>query len=148
MELPTLILQSDGATVPLDVRDSTKYFRQLEDIDEHINEFALEVVVSIQKTEPLDTSPKGKLAKLEIGDPMAENEFQKLDRYYLQRDEYTRTIRGDINIVVGRKGTGKTALFSQIRNALRKDRNVIVVDLKPEGYQLLKLREIVLDYLS
>ena len=148
MELPTLILQSDSATVPIDIRDSTKFFRQFEDIDEHINEFALEVVASIQKSDPLDTAPKGKLAKLEIGDPMAENEFQKLDRYYLQRDEYTRTIRGDANIVVGRKGTGKTALFSQVRNALRKDRNMIVVDLKPEGYQLVKLREIVLDYLS
>ena len=148
MELPTLILQSDSATVPLDIRDSTKYYRQLEDIDQHINEFALEVVASIQKADPLDTSPKGKLAELEIGDPMAENEFQKLERYYLQRDEYTRTIRGDANIVVGRKGTGKTALFSQVRNALRKDRNMIVVDLKPEGYQLVKLREIVLDYLG
>ena len=148
MEVPTLILQSGSEPVPLDIRDTTKFYRQLEDIDEHINEFALEVVASIQKTHPLDTSPKGKLAKLEIGDPMAENEFQKLDRYYLQRDEYTRTIRGDTNIVVGRKGTGKTALFSQVRNVLRKDRNIVVVDLKPEGYQLLKLKEFVLDYLS
>ena len=26
MELPTLILQSDSATVPIDIRDSTKFF--------------------------------------------------------------------------------------------------------------------------
>lgn len=148
MEIPTLILQSDNTPVPLDIRDATKFYRQFEDLDEHINEFALDVVSSIQRSNPLETSQIGTLAKLEVGDPMAENEFQKLDRYYLQRDEYTRTIRGEVNIVVGRKGTGKTALFSQVRNAFRKDRSRIIVDLKPEGYQLVKLKEIVLNFLG
>ena len=53
-----------------------------------------------------------------------------------------------MNLVVGRKGAGKTALFSQVRNDLRRNRTTIVVDLKPEGYQLVKMKEAVLDYLS
>ena len=57
-------------------------------------------------------------------------------------------MRGEVNLVVGRKGAGKTALFSQVRNDLRRDRATIVVDLKPEGYQLVKMKEAVLDYLS
>ena len=148
LDIPTLILQYNDVLVPLDVRDFTKSYTRLEDIDEHINELALEVVDSIQKSDPIESAPPGMLAELEIGDPMAENEFQKLGRYYLQRDEYTRTVRGDANLVVGRKGAGKTALFSQVRDALRKDKSMIVVDLRPEGYQLIKLREIVLEYLS
>jgi ABC-type phosphonate transport system ATPase subunit len=43
-----------------------------------------------------------------------------------------------VNIVVGRKGAGKTALFIQIRDKIRSDKRNVVVDLKPEGYQLLK----------
>ena len=79
---------------------------------------------------------------------MAENEFQNLDKYYLQTDEFNRALRGEVNLVVGRKGVGKTALFSQVRNQKRKHRNNVVVDLKPEGYQLLKLKEEVLDFLT
>ena len=79
---------------------------------------------------------------------MAENEFQTLSRYYLQTDEFRRALRGEVNLVVGWKGSGKTALFSQVRDAKRERRNNIIVDLKPEGYQLVKLKEQVLDYLS
>ena len=69
---------------------------------------------------------------------MAENEFQTLEQYFVETDQYQRTLRGEVNLVVGRKGTGKTALFSQARNRIRRDRQNIVVDLKPEGYQLIK----------
>ena len=51
-------------------------------------------------------------------------------------------------MIVGRKGTGKTALFSQLRNEKRANVRNIVVDLKPEGYQLIRLKEDVLDYLA
>ena len=148
LDKPTLILHHSKMNVPLDVRDATKSYRQIEEIDQHINDFALEVVASIQVSEPVHNRPQGTLANLDIGDPMAENELQRLDKYFLQRDEYTRTIRGDASLVVGRKGAGKTALFSQVRNSLRKDRLTVVVDLKPEGFQLVKLREIVAQYLS
>ena len=116
--------------------------------DSHPHDFALDVIQSMQESEPIDTTLTSTLATITIGDPMAENEFQTLERYYLRRDEFGRTLRGEVNLVVGRKGAGKTALFSQVRNDLRKDRAMIVVDLKPEGYQLVKLKEEVLDYLA
>ena len=53
-----------------------------------------------------------------------------------------------MNIVLGRKGAGKTALFSQLRNEKRENSQNIVVDLKPEGYQLIRLKEDVLDFLA
>jgi hypothetical protein len=64
-----------------------------------------------------------------------------------QTDEYNRALRGEVNLVVGRKGTGKTALFFQVRDRIRRDKQNVVIDLKPEGYQLLKLKEHVLDLL-
>ena len=145
---PTLILQHAGDVAPLDIRDDVKTYHYLEDIETHVNEFALEVVASMQAVEPVKVPPSGTLAQLSIGDSVAENEFQTLEHYYLRGDEFTRTLRGEVNVVVGRKGTGKTALFSQVRNDLRRNPNRVVVDLKPEGYQLVKLREAVLDYLT
>ena len=148
LEKPKLVLQDESAAAPLDVRDFSKPYRHLTDIDDHIHDFALDVIQSMQEAEPIDISQASTLATISIGDPMAENEFQTLERYYLRRDEFGRTLRGEVNLVVGRKGAGKTALFSQVRNDLRKDRAMVVVDLKPEGYQLIKLKEEVLDYLA
>ncbi|MCY4559124.1 MAG: hypothetical protein OXF79_22660 [Chloroflexi bacterium] len=148
LEKPKLLLQDESAAAPLDVRDFSKPYRHLADMDEHIHDFALDVIQSMQESEPIDTTLTSTLATITIGDPMAENEFQTLERYYLRRDEFGRTLRSEVNLVVGRKGAGKTALFSQVRNDLRKDRAMIVVDLKPEGYQLVKLKEEVLGYLA
>ena len=148
MHKPALLLKPRGFEAPLDLRDETKEYTRLEDIRPHINQLALDVVESIQNIEPIVTPDDRSLARFTIGDPMAENEFQTLGKYYLRREEFNRTVRGEVNLVVGRKGSGKTALFSQIRNHLRRDPSVIVLDLKPEGYQLVKLREQVFDFLK
>ena len=48
-------------------------------------------------------------------------------------------------IVAGRKGSGKTAIFFQVRDSLRSQRNVVVTDLKPESHQLSLFREKLLE---
>jgi hypothetical protein len=113
-----------------------------------IGDFALNITERLQAEDPLPVPRGNFLAELSIGDAVAENEFQTLGRYYLPTDQSKRAARGEINMVVGRKGTGKTALFSQLRNAKRTNSDNIVVDLKPEGYQLIKLKEDVLDFLA
>ena len=50
--------------------------------------------------------------------------------------EYLKTSRGEAGIVAGRKGSGKTAIFFMVRDHFRKQRNSIVVDLRPESHQL------------
>ena len=148
MEKPTLVLKPFDFDAPLDIRDAVKEYARLDDIDAHVHQLALEVVESMQRVEPLAAPADQTLARLTIGDPMAENEFQTLGDYYLRREEFHRTRRGEVNLVVGRKGSGKTALFSQVRDDLRRDPTIVVLDLKPEGYQLVKLREQILDFLD
>lgn len=79
---------------------------------------------------------------------MAENELANLSQYYLETDEFRRSRRGEVNVVVGRKGSGKTALFARLRDTIRNNKKNIVLDLKPQGYQLVKLKDRILDYLS
>lgn len=148
MDKPCLVLQEFGSALPLDIRDSAKSYKHPQEIDDHIQALALDVVEALQKVVELDVPRRGLLAELSLGDPMAENEFQTLSEYYLETDQFNRSIRGEVNLVVGRKGTGKTALFSQARDEIRKDKLKVVVDLKPEGYQLVKLKENVLDFLT
>ncbi|MEO8466297.1 MAG: hypothetical protein ABI640_13215, partial [Gammaproteobacteria bacterium] len=148
MQKATLLLQGGDAPVPLDVRDFVETYRHPKELDELIEKLARDVFAALQGRDELGLPETGLLASLSLGDPMAENEFQTLGSYYIETDEYRRTQRGEVNLVVGRKGTGKTALFAQVRDRLRRDRQNIVVDLKPEGYQLVKLKDDVLKYLS
>ena len=144
----TLVLQPVGGPAPLDVRDLVKTYKHPDEIGDLIAELALDVTERLQAADPLPIHKGNFLAELSIGDPTAENELQTLGSYYVRTDQFGRASRGEVNMVVGRKGAGKTALFWQLTNQKRADRQNIVVDLKPQGYQLIRLKEDVLDFLA
>jgi len=146
---PTLILAHATANVPLDVRDAIKTYSRPDDIAQHIAAFSLEITDHLQHGN-LTNLPKNLtlLQSLQVGDPTAENEMTTLGSYFLATDQFSKALRGEANLVVGRKGAGKTALFIQIRDKIRSDKRNVVLDLKPEGYQLLKLKEDILAHLT
>ena len=148
MGKPTLILAHASAKLPLDIRDSARIFTRPEDIASHIADLSLDITEYLQQAEPTPLGHPTPLQTLQIGDPTAENEMTTLADYFLTTDQYSRTLRGEVNLVVGRKGAGKTALFLQVRDKVRADKRNVVLDLKPEGYQLLKLKEDILTHLT
>ena len=148
MGKPTLLLGPAGCSAPLDVRDEVKTYRHPDDIAEHIANFVPDVAAHLQLIDPAPVRLVTPLQSLTMGDPTAENEMTTLANYYLPTDQYRRALQGEVNLVVGRKGSGKTALFIQVRDKIRTDKRNIVVDLKPEGYQLIKLKEDILAHLS
>jgi hypothetical protein len=149
MAKPLLFLQSGDDPVPLDYRDLVHPFKFPDQIDDYVNEFAVAVTESFQSVEPSVVSePSTFLAQLILGASSAENEFQELGNYYLETDEFMRASLGEVQVILGRKGSGKTALFFQLRDRVRQDRSNVVLDLKPEGFQLIKFKDQVLDYLE
>jgi hypothetical protein len=148
MGKPLLVLCPAGTDAPLDVRDAVKYYRDENDIAQHIAELALEVTDHLQQDAPPPIETASLLQSIHIGDPTAENEMATLSEYYLQTHEYQQSLQGHVNLAVGRKGAGKTALFIQLRDKIRGDKRNVVVDLRPEGYQLIKLKEDMLAHLS
>jgi hypothetical protein len=78
-------------------------------------------------------------------DPAAENEAAILGAYYVTTDEYNKALSGMTRLAVGRKGSGKTALFFRLRDKIRNDHQNVVLDLKPDGYQLKRFKFMVLD---
>jgi hypothetical protein len=144
----TLLLQSGDDPVPLDYRDLVQHFRHAKQIDEYVAQLALDVTEKLQSVVPIVPERGGLLFRLDMGSSTAENEFTHLGSYYLQTDEFRRALRGEVRIVTGRKGAGKTAVFAQVRDHVRSDRQNIVIDLKPEGYQLRKFKDQILDFLE
>src|SRR3546814_584783 len=139
------ILQEGYDPVPIDYRDFVTVITHPAQIDEAIADLAGEV---IQKFSEVDRSSESTdesiLAKVHFGASSAENEITDLADYYLATDEFRRALQGEARLVVGRKGSGKSAVFFRVRDKISSSRRNIVLDLKPDGYQLVKLKDRVL----
>jgi hypothetical protein len=144
-----VILQDGEEPVPVDYRDLVKVFIHPSQIDDAIADFAPKVTEALQEARYVEIDKEQSiLEKITFGASAAENEFTNLSGYYLDTDQFQRALRGEVRLVVGRKGSGKTAIFAQVRDRTRRNRQNIVVDLRPDGYQLLKFKEMVLRYLG
>jgi hypothetical protein len=88
------------------------------------------------------------LQTINLGDVAAENEIGGLREYFVVTGQSTQAKQGNARLVVGRKGSGKTAVFYEVRNGIGRGHDRIILDLKPEGHQFTKLRELVLDRLG
>ncbi len=144
LDKETLILQEGYEPVPLDYRDFVEVYKHPQDVDSYINELAPKVMEQVQKEEiEKDSMLNGVLPNLELGAPAAENEMTSLGNYYFETDEYKRALQGVVRLAVGRKGTGKTALFFQVRDRVRQHKQNVVLDLKPEGHQLKRFRDVI-----
>lgn len=149
MNKTLLMFSAPDETIALDFRDIVKPVKAAEDIDSHIAMMASDVTATLQIGKHSSShSLSEKLRNLNLGASAAENELSELENYFVKTDEFSRILRGEAQILSGRKGAGKTALFIQVRNEIRKVRGRIVLDLMPEGYQLLRFKESVLDLMA
>ncbi len=148
MNKPLLIMAPYGTETSLDVRDQVKIYKDQTYIADIVADFCPEITAKLQESSPPPISAPNLLGQISVGDPTAENEMTTLGNYFLQTDQYLQAARGGANLVVGRKGAGKTALFISLRDTTRTDKRNIVVDLKPESYQLVKLKDEILERLA
>ncbi len=148
LDKDTIIFQEGDEPVPVDYRDFVSVYKHPNDVDAYINDLVPRVAEGIQAYSDRPLEARGFLASLDLGDPAAENEVTKLAEYYVETDEFHKVLAGGVRLVVGRKGSGKTALFFRVRDILRENRRCIVLDLKPEGHQLKRFRDLVLDRLT
>lgn len=81
------------------------------------------------------------LKTLSFGSQVAEDEVAKLQEYFVQTDQWNRIERGDIDIVRGEKGAGKSALYLLLdkRKDALFDRGVLIVSGEnPRGATVFK----------
>ena len=148
LEKPTLIVKHGDWGVPLDIRDETSTYYDDKQLGSLIVSFSARVH-DVLFSEPPETRGRANLlSEMNIGDPAAENEEAQLVHYFLERGEYRQILEQRTNIVVGRKGSGKTAVFVRVRDQLKADRANIVLDLSPETHELKRLKDVVLNCLA
>ena len=81
------------------------------------------------------------LKRLSFGSQVAEDEVARLQEYFVQTEQWARIIRGDVDIVRGEKGAGKSALYLLLdkSNGQLFDRGVLTVSGEnPRGATVFK----------
>lgn len=143
------LLQEGYAPQPIDYRDVVSVYTNPEQVSRFLERPILQVISRLQDaTIRTIKRPARLLERLDIGDVAAENEIQSLRSYFVATAQFNDAKRGHARLVIGRKGSGKTAIFYAVRDAFRGRRSHLVLDLKPEGHQFTKLRETVLSHLT
>ena len=143
-----LMLQESEVSQPIDYRDVVKCYSKPQNIPDLLVPAIRTLVEELQETKFIPTSlPLRQLEKIDLGDLAAENEIGALRNYFVPTAQYNDAKRGHARLVVGRKGSGKTAIFYGIRHTYR-DSDHLMLDMKPEGHQFVKLREAILRQLS
>lgn len=79
-----------------------------------------------------------------IGDPRAEQDHAFLDKAFYETPEYKTIMEAPHRkIVVGRRGTGKSALFYRMISTLHADPHIRVISIEPTDDQMIGLRYFV-----
>lgn len=88
------------------------------------------------------------LLKLGLGYEIAENEKESLSKYYIETSAYSTALEAQRAFFIGRKGTGKTALYIILSEEFKKPDRAHVINLKPESTELLLNVEVASLYSS
>jgi hypothetical protein len=127
---------------PLDFRDLLKKFSNRQECAVIVKEYLINLQkkiasLLINEKERFDTRKKlSELQNLDFGEAIAEHESNKLYQYYVDTSHTQQLIKNEYNIVVGRKGTGKTATLYYLFEDLIRDRRNHVVLIKPINFEV------------
>ena len=89
------------------------------------------------------TSRKMELRSLFLGDLVAEHEAHTLYDYFVETSSFYQAMDNPLTILLGRRGTGKTAILYAISSEMNSTTSNHVTILKPVGYETHGLIRVV-----
>ncbi len=81
------------------------------------------------------------IQKIQFGKRIAEDEKEQLKNYFVETDEWRRIYNGEIDIVYGTKGSGKSAIYSILSDKIDDliENNILLISgEKPRGTPVFK----------
>ena len=148
---PLLMLAHAPYTSPIDYRDLLREHRTAAEAETIFGDWLLQHIDQYEKRVAQATAYRAEkgaqreLRDITVGEPIAEYESDSVPDYYISTAVYTETLHAKYSIVVGRKGTGKTATLYALTEELRSDPRNHVCVIKPVGYELEGLMNILRD---
>lgn len=154
MAKPLLMLAHEPYLSPLDYRDLLRTHRTAATAESIFADWSLQHVEQYEKRIASAASyraverARSELRDITVGEPVAEFESDSILDYYVSTAAFTDILNAKYSLVVGRKGTGKTAMLFAVTEELLSDPRNHVCVIKPVGYELEGLLSILREELS
>ena len=151
-EKPLLMLAEDDFLPPIDFRDDLRSYKTAADALRYLKEWLPPVEQTMKVTqEATGVQHTARLVRdlrnLRFGNHVAENEEDSLvGEYFIPTAAYEDALKGNQNLFIGRKGSGKTANLVKLKDELsRREQNVVCV-IKPQRSQMLGIVDLLKQY--
>jgi len=84
---------------------------------------------TLTSDQQLATEKQDILRQISFGERIAEEEIEELAGYFVETDQWKRIFRGDVDVVYGAKGSGKSAIYSLLMTRTNElfDRGILIV---------------------
>jgi Cdc6-like AAA superfamily ATPase len=129
-------------SIPIDFRDLLKKFSNRTELSVIVKEFLeklkgdiAELLVARRRV-GASRRKESELLNLNFGESIAEHESENVYDYYVDNQHTEQLIKNEYNIVVGRKGTGKTATLYYLNDYLSEDKRNNVILIKPINFEV------------
>ena len=142
LDLRVLMVSEKPYDVPIDYVDLLKKYSSTKECNQILSEFIkllkdeYFVLVKKRKKYIISKRKRSELQKIYFGEFQAEHEEDQIDQYYVETKTISDFLGKNINIIVGRKGVGKTALLNHMRNELEQSKKSHVCTIKPITFEL------------
>jgi hypothetical protein len=139
---PLLMLAHEPFTSPVDYRDLLKTHATASRCEALTGEWLTQLEQTVSATSSAigeyqeHLKAVTELQSVALGDPIAEQEADELPEYFVTTATFNEALRAKHSIVVGRKGTGKTATLYQLAYEISNDKRNHVCIIKPVAYEL------------
>ena len=142
LNLEVQLLAEKPYNSPLDFKDLLKKFSNRSECASIVKDYLINLqkdIASLLINERHRNDNRKKITELQnldFGEAIAEHESNKLYQYYVDTSHTNQLIKNEYNIVVGRKGTGKTATLYYLYEDLIRDKRNTVVLIKPINFEV------------
>lgn len=136
-----LMLAHDPFDCPTDYRLLLKTHKTAEECERYVAAWLRDLGIPRRRPRRPEEETRRKASTLElrnlsIGEPVAENENLQLDEYFVETTAYFHALEAQATIMIGRRGTGKTANLIALQVEFGRDRRNHVCTVKPVGYEV------------
>ena len=127
-----LLLQEGTVRQPIDYRQIVHSYETADQIPQRVEPLIRHLLEQLQEVSRANIQvPERLLERLDLGDVAAENEIRQLRSYFVRTGQFYDAKRGHARLVIGRKGSGKTAIFYALRDSFGNSKSHLILDLQP-----------------
>lgn len=135
-----LMLAHEPFKKPADYRHLLRTHQTAESCKQRAGDWITSVAEDLPRRRPAEAneSPPNELElrHLTVGQNVAEHEQAELNDYFVETPSYSRAATSSATVLVGRRGSGKTAIMYALLSKVRRDRQDHSTPINPVGYEI------------